>query len=408
MQTNTIYVGNCETELLKVKSNSVDCAVTSPPYYGLRRYLPKGHPLYDFEIGQEDSPEEYIARIVAVMLEVRRVLKPWGVAWMNLGDSYWGGKGKSGNQGKEHQQLRSEEGKSFSSPEAHVGGKGKTRPTDKRHHIFKPKDLMMIPHRVAIALQESGWYVRQDIVWQKANPMPESVKDRCTKSHEYVFMLTKSKNYYFDSVAIQEPAIRAGETQTIGGQKAVNGTIDKDDPRFRNGAEQWGRSITMGATRNKRSVWTVATQPFKEAHFATFPDELIMPMIRASTSEKGVCPKCGKPWHRLTRSTTGAHPNRWSPDADAKQFSSDENSYEDGGTLGVAITTETVGWEPGCKCGEKPVPATILDPFSGAGTTCLTAARLGRRYIGFDINGDYKQMSDKRIDDELGPLTKLF
>ncbi|HEY0108026.1 MAG TPA: site-specific DNA-methyltransferase [Fibrella sp.] len=369
--------------------------------------MPVGHPLYEFEIGQEATPEEYIARLVSVFLEVRRVLKPWGVCWLNLGDSYWGGKGKSGNQGKEHQQLRSEQGKSFSSPEAHVGGKGKVRPTDRRHDVFKPKDLMMMPHRLAIALQESGWYVRQDVVWAKPNPMPESVRDRCTKSHEYVFMLTKSKKYYFDWAAIQEP-ISDSERTTSGNIERKPGSA-RGCPED-NGSNVCGSVPWQGLTRNKRSVWTVATQPFKEAHFATFPQELIIPMIKASTSDKGNCPNCGRPWKRLTTSTTVPHPNRWSQEADAQQFSSDANEYDEGGALGVATQTTTIGWEATCKCNssDKLSRPVVMDVFSGAGTTAKTAALLGRPYIGIDINGQYIKLSDKRIDTDLGPLTKLF
>ena len=335
--TVRILQGDCREVLSTMPDESVNCIVTSPPYWGLRDYGHAG------QLGLESTPQEYVEKLVAVFEEVRRVLRADGTLWLNLGDSYNaynGGAGPSsslskGAQTNERPALPSGYGLRF---------KG-----------LKPKDLVGIPWRVAFALQQAGWYLRQDIIWSKPNPMPESVRDRCTKAHEYIFLLSKSERYYFDAAAIAEPtvlppdaacnrwdrdqsalAIPPGNnpqkrpTRTQGkhstqDKQSSGHRIVENVARAR--AEGAGHDNPFGSTRNKRSVWTVTTQPFKEAHFATFPPALIEPCILAG------CPEGG----------------------------------------------------------------TVLDPFGGAGTTGLVADRMHRNAILIELNPEYAAMAEKRI-----------
>jgi DNA modification methylase len=261
-------------------NNSIDCCVTSPPYYGLRDYGIKG------QIGLEETPEVYISQLLEIFTEVYRVIKPSGTLWINIGDSYWGGKGYSGSSAGIYQFERRKAGKSITPAYSNFGGKGTIRPTDKKHEYIKRKDLIGIPWMLAFALRNSGWYLRQDIIWHKPNPMPESVKDRCTKSHEYIFLLTKSEKYYFDYKAIQQKSLLA----------------DKDN-RFQNGPTQSKRSQSKEGKQyqcqkqgvygkdgmsNKRDVWSVCTKSEKEGHFAVFPQTLIVDCIKAGCPENGI------------------------------------------------------------------------------------------------------------------------
>jgi len=248
--------GDTRDILPTLASGSVDCIVTSPPYFGLRDYGMGG------QIGLEPTPADFVAELVAVFREARRVLKDDGTLWLNLGDSYandgkWGG--SSG--GKHVTALHGNSGI----------GRGKVTTG------LKPKDLIGIPWRVAFALQADGWYLRQDIIWSKPNPMPESVTDRCTKAHEYLFLLSKSPRYFYDADAIKEPAIHEGRVVKASGATAKNGRKGE----FGATAAGFTTHDTLVTDRNRRSVWTVATQPFKEAHFATFPPALIEPCILA-------------------------------------------------------------------------------------------------------------------------------
>jgi DNA modification methylase len=273
-----IIEGDCIEGMRRLEGQSVNCVVTSPPYFGLRDY---GH---DGQIGLEASPEAFVAKLVEVFREVRRVLRDDGTVWLNLGDSY------AAQRGGTHQPA-----------ETLAGGKGgKTadgsRVNRDRHDGYNPtrnasaiglkhKDLIGIPWRVALALQSDGWYLRQDIIWHKPNPMPESVRDRCTKAHEYIFLLSKSPRYYFDSLAMQEPAVYDGPPRRAKSfMRKVATTLPPGQPsQHREGRDD----IAYTGTRNRRSVWTVATKPYKGAHFATFPPELIRPCILAG------CPKDG-------------------------------------------------------------------------------------------------------------------
>ena len=245
---NTIINGDSLEVIKTLPDGSVNCCVTSPPYWGLRDYGVEG------QLGLEKTPEEYVGKMVAVFGEVRRVLRDDGTLWLNLGDSYSGSCQTGGTN-------------SISQP--HVKHKRSTN--------LKPKDLVGIPWRVAFALQADGWYLRQDIIWYKPNPMPESVTDRCTKAHEYVFLMSKSARYYYDAEAVKEPIENPGKPRKFSkaGNKDRNDTLREYDPATVSG-------------RNKRSIWTVATRPFKEAHFAVFPPDLIKPMILAGCPTGGV------------------------------------------------------------------------------------------------------------------------
>jgi DNA modification methylase len=316
-----IYCGDVLKTISAFDSNSINCCVTSPPYWGLRDY---GH---EDQFGAETFPEEYIENMVKVFREVYRVLRKDGTLWLNLGDSYWNNYGGGSNT------MTTGNSKAV---------KQKGRHNKPKHSLFKIKDLVGIPWRVAFALQSDGWYLRQDIIWHKPNAMPESVTDRCTKSHEYIFLLTKSQRYFYDSVAVKEPLSessiqRAKRKESlikrtglgIIGKQVVGGVDNSHGyaglASGRNG--KTGYDIE-GGTRNRRSVWSVITKPFKGAHFATFPPDLIEPCILAG------CPKDG----------------------------------------------------------------IVLDPFSGSGTTAMVARNNGRKSIGIEINEEYCEISKKRLE----------
>ena len=241
MEIDKIHCEDCLEGLKKLPDNCIDCCVTSPPYFNLRDYN------IDGQIGIEETPQEYIRKLTDVFMEVYRVLKPQGTLWLNIGDSYNGSGGSHKKDGKNDTGFQGEKG--------YLRG---CRPINVDN--LKPKDLIGIPWMLAFSLRNEGWYLRQDIIWHKTNPMPESVKDRCTKSHEYIFLLTKSQRYFFDSDEIRERRVMA-----TGGGAGENGS----------------------STRNKRDVWTVNTKPDSVAHFATYPEELIIPCILAG------CPKGG-------------------------------------------------------------------------------------------------------------------
>jgi DNA modification methylase len=290
---------------------SVHCCVTSPPYFGLRDYGHAG------QIGLEPTPDAFVAEMVAVFREVRRVLRDDGTLWLNLGDSY-SGSGKGGNPADSpHQKQRTNAGSmTVIGNTAREAAKTKFSGED-RNFGLKPKDLIGIPWRVAFALQADGWYLRQDIIWSKPNPMPESVTDRCTKAHEYIFLMSKSARYYYDQDAIAE-AVTASTIdrlsqpnldnqigservpgKTNGNMKAV-GRVDKGsgDGLVDQGMYSGRAGSRADGLRNRRSVWEVVTQPFKEAHFATFPPDLIEPCIKAGCPEgRTVLDPFGGGWH---------------------------------------------------------------------------------------------------------------
>ena len=298
-----IHLGDCRALLPPLASESVHTCVTSPPYFGLRDYGVDG------QIGLEESPVAFVAEMVAVFREVRRILRDDGTLWLNLGDSYASTGGQSPQSGKLFKgRHRQRENVCLS---ARI-----------RAHDLKPKDLVGMPWRVAFALQADGWYLRQDIIWSKPNPMPESVTDRCTKAHEYLFLLSKSPRYYFDSAAIKERATGRNPGNS-GPNRAPPGEREGENANIRGSLHK----IEGADHRNKRSVWTVATQPFREAHFATFPEQLIEPCILAGA----------------------------------------------------------------------PVGGVVLDPFLGSGTTAVVAQRLGREWLGCELNPQYADIARQRI-----------
>ena len=330
---NKVLQGDCREMLKTLADESVHMVCTSPPYWGLRNY--------GSEIGLESDFNAYVTTMVEVFREVRRVLRQDGTLWLNLGDSYAG------------QPIGSFNGGGFKDKSARTGGRDlsgvATSGTLNKltGSGLKPKDLCGIPWRVAFALQTDGWWLRQDIIWSKPNPMPESVTDRCTKTHEYVFLLSQSERYYYDAEAMpnQTPrswcrSLKRERNDRVGG---ANGHLVRHSP---------GAMMGASATRNKRSVWEVATKSYPEAHFATYPSDLIQPMILAGSPEK-CCAKCGAPWLR--------------------------------------------GVGKNCRCQAGTAPATVLDPFAGSGTTGFVANRLGRNSVLVELNPDYCRMINNRL-----------
>lgn len=384
---NKIIQGHCIEKMKEIPDNFVNTIVTSPPYYGLRDYGTGqwvggdqgcehdkskelcnkcGAVKTDSQIGLEKTPELYVQKIVEVFNECKRILKPDGTLWLNIGDSYWGSGNASGytdkttNLGVVTQNYGATKGHS-----------------QKKHVSIKPKDLIGIPWMVAFALRSAGWYLRQDIIWHKPNPMPESVTDRCTKSHEYIFLLSKSPKYYYDYKSIMTDSLnpqddirrisqqkqsnksnpdakvnglrprdnwngssfdtgKTGEMKsTRGGRKS--GNIERKTGAERGCPEGSGSNVCgsvpwEGSKSNKRSVWTVTTKPLKEAHFATFPQDLITDCIKAGCPEGGV----------------------------------------------------------------------VFDPFMGAGTTAVVAKKLNRNYLGIELNPEYIKIKDARMFEEFG------
>lgn len=262
--TVRIIQGDCREVLKNLPESSVHCCVTSPPYFGLRDYGVDG------QIGLEPTPAEYVEQMVAVFREVRRVLVDDGTLWLNIGDSYNAHPGQRKTTDKAGSKQQTVRG-ATAAPSRSVDG-------------LKPKDLIGIPWRVAFALQADGWYLRQDIIWHKPNPMPESVRDRCTKAHEYVFLLSKSERYYYDADAIAE----AATGQAPGNIEATKGGRQYDAGASEHRTAANLHKIGPRDTRNKRSVWTIATHPFAEAHFATMAPDLAETCVKAGCPEGGV------------------------------------------------------------------------------------------------------------------------
>jgi len=326
-----------------------------------------------------------VAKLMEVFREVRRVLRNDGVLWLNLGDSY-ANPGNKRNGDGEDRNLRTAK---FHGGSAHLN----QRRTVGDFPGLKPKDLIGIPWRVAFALQADGWWLRSDICWAKPNPMPESVTDRCTKSHEYIFMLTKSARYFYDNEAVKEPA--------VSDQKSGNGFKGRQGGSSRVGplsggegtAEQWDG---VGGTRNRRDVWTIATKPYRAAHFAVFPPEIPEICIKAGTSERGCCPVCGAPWVRVVERTADVDET-----AKGSFFDRGKTGARDGGDRtqpGERDLKQTIGFSPSCSCGAgKPVPCTVLDPFAGSGTVGAVAKSLGRDYILIEANPDYIELIEARL-----------
>ncbi len=262
-----IVVGDVRDSIKTLPEASVQCVVTSPPYFGLRDY---GH---EGQMGLEQTPEAYVAELVGLFREVRRVLKDDGTVWLNLGDSYArNGGGVASKANTAHKMGVGQKA---------VYAAGGMQSINKAPEGLKEKDLMGIPWRVALALQADGWYLRQDIIWHKPNPMPESVRDRCTKAHEYLFLLSKSEQYYWDTEAMKEPSVTSVEQQIAKRNKMPH--KGQRDAGMRETTGGFDKITKVYETRNRRSVWTIPTRPYRGAHFATFPPALIEPCILASS-----------------------------------------------------------------------------------------------------------------------------
>ena len=385
-----IIKGDCRDILKTLPDESVHCVVTSPPYWGLRDYGVAG------QIGFELSFQEYIETMRAVFAEVRRVLRPDGTLWLNLGDCYAGG-GRGGGNG--HSKQSTNVGSLLAGlPIVAFGG-------------AKAKDLLGMPWRVAFALQSDGWWLRSDIIWSKPNPMPESVKDRPTKAHEYIFLLSKSERYFYDAEAIKESAIEGTDLGLLRGRSfsdPANVAWHAKSIQDRQNAGIDSRTAGDGR-RNKRTVWEITTAPFAEAHFATFPSALIEPCILAGCPDK-CCAKCGAPWvrevERVDTGKTQKMADGW--DTGSGGHGTIHRNGREKGELGKPVMrNETVGFSPSCSCNAATVPGTCLDPFGGAGTTGLVADRLGRNAILIELNPDYAAMAHRRISGDSPMFAKV-
>ena len=358
-----ILVGGALERLREMPAESVHCVVTSPPYWGLRSYEKDPG-----MIGLEPTFDAHLERLVAVFREVRRVMRPDATLWLNYGDAY-----TSGNRATQM---------------GNVGGKdhpimsGMPRPRTPAG--LKPKDLMMMPARVALALQADGWWLRSEVVWHKPNPMPESCTDRPTSSHEKLYLLSKRSTYFYDAEAVRTPA---GWTRGSPHAKAVPDRGKTADRGIAYGPQD-------GTSANLRNVWSIPTESFSEAHFATFPQKLVEPCIRAGTSERGVCAQCGAPWVREVETTYTD--GRAKGGFGTKTIDAEHHRWE---TMPPKTRHDTTtGWRPSCECAHDTVPAVVLDCFGGSGTVAVVAQELQRDAILIEISPTYAEMARERIE----------
>lgn len=368
--------------LQSLPSNSVHCMITSPPYWGLRDYG------IDGQIGLEETLSAFVAKLVIIFREARRVLRDDGTLWINMGNSY--ASTRNGRSATDTKEIGNDNRTFRDKPFSTVG------------NGLKPKDLIGQPWRLAFALQDDGWYLRRDIIWHKLNPMPDSAKDRPGSAHEYVFLFSKSPKYYYDNEAVKQPPANSTigrKPQSFGGEKRRDYTTKPTDPNYRSGHEQWSNIYEYdGGMVNLRSVWTIATQPYKEAHFATFPEALIEPMILAGCPSSA-CKQCGSPWTRIIEKEFIPQEDV-SPERGIKGAPGQKPQYEDNQWEGVprgTTQTKTIDWQPSCDCGTDTEPGVVLDMFMGSGTTGLVAIKNGRRYMGCDLNSEYVAMAQKRL-----------
>lgn len=362
-----LFHGDALEVLRHLPSESVDCCVTSPPlpYWGLRDYGCDG------QIGLESSPDEWVGRLVAVFAECRRVLAPHGTVWLNVGDAYAasGGAGKQGATGQRATRSHTADGSLKSRVPAGV----------------KPKDLLGLPWLLAFALRADGWWLRSEVIWAKPNPMPESVRDRPTKAHEQVFLLTKQPSYWYDAEALREPATDVGRENGRDGRIEPTGARPPGTT-----ARTLARLDYSGRGRNARSVWSIATESFPGEHFATCPTELVRRCIASGCPER-VCRECGTPSERVV---DVAYENPGNRTTNGPR--SMERRHV---TAGFAQRLERVvtvgGWT---SCGHDAWrPGVVVDPFVGSGTTALVARRLGLHAIGAELNETYLEIACRRL-----------
>ncbi len=384
--------------LRTLEDQSIQCVVTSPPYWGLRDYGVEG------QIGLEKTPEEYITKMVEVFREVKRVLRDDGTLWLNIGDCY--AATHKGTRGMSSIQPTNA-GSRFHNSTFQLDG-------------LKPKDLVGIPWRLAFALQADGWYLRSDIIWSKPNPMPESVTDRPTKAHEYIFLLTKKAKYFYDADAVREEC----KPESIDRMRYTFNP--NQEGKYPSGAKQTFKQdqFCHPAGRNRRTVWEIATQPTPEAHFATFPEALVEPCIKAGTSERGCCPKCGAPWVRVVEKGEPLEGQRAACGADSTGgYSGTSHKYLKQDALGKQTYTgfnarwkekqqnasdvkrrilegmrERISdWHPSCSCSADVIPCTVLDPFGGSGTVAKVARDLNRSSVIIELNAEYVKIASKKL-----------
>jgi len=405
-----VLLGDALEVLRTLPNGLVHTCVTSPPYWGLRDYGVEG------QLGLEATPEEYVERLVEVFREVWRVLRDDGTLWLVLGDSYnaAGRKGHGTRVGYKQGTNR-----------ASAAGTDKHRPSA---DSLKEKDLIGIPWRVAFALQADGWWLRAENIWSKPNPMPESVTDRTTRSHETVFHLSKSATYYYDADAVRESNAFNPNWNYGSERYRRNARLEGREShkiQYKKGKSGWHGFAPAGPNgngRNLRSVWTIPTQPCPDAHFAVFPPALVRPCVLAGCPAR-CCPRCGKPWVRLVEDVGRVRIREGSDTSggsaqDAATGRHGKNSIFKTGEKRITITT---GFRPTCACGTEhpipqeeleadptliddfeiksfdPVPGVVLDPFFGRGTTGRVALEYGRHFVGIELNPDYVAMAEKYL-----------
>lgn len=483
-----ILTGDVFAMLATLPDNHFDCVITSPPYWGLRKYIPDGSPLKAFEIGLEPTLGEHLDVMVRVFREVRRVMKPSASLWLNYGDCYaTSPNGRSAADtkaaGNDDRTFRDKpfstvgpiydpapngSGGSFSDERRGFdSGRGRIRAGGR----LKPKDLCMVPNRLAIALQDDGWWVRSEIIWGKKNPMPDSSgRYRPSTAHEKIFLLTKTGKSFYDSESVR--VIRSGDEDSNGypgsdgdleprlrstrGNKRIKMPDNWDTESgghgsiHRNGREK-GQYVDKQRGHSRRhagfndrwdgmskeeqgadgrllrnyepaplSVWPMATAPFTGAHFATFPPELVERCLGAGPCKKGSCPHCGVPWRRII--VEGAPNREWQDacgaDASGGYSGQAVKDYEAGGAQDASAVKArilagmreriTIGWEPACKCSQhEPVPARILDPFGGAGTVGLVADRMGLDATLIELNPVSVKISEDRLRGDAGMFAEI-
>lgn len=384
-----VIEGDARAVLATLPAASVHTCVTSPPYFGLRSYLPAEHPDKAQEVGLEESPEVYVTRLVGIFREVKRVLHDRGTLWVNIADSYATQPGKGSNVPQTKWPVHD-----YPESAAH---------RSRSFEGVKPKDLLGIPWMLAFALRADGWWLRSEISLCKVAPMPESVRDRPTSATEKLFLLAKRPDYFYDQEAVRVPhADKPHKRGRMHNSQARDATLYGAGARWAtkpNGEEYPTFHNPAGRNAWNWMPWT--PEAFNGCHFATFPTFLPKFCIRAGSSERGCCPACLAPWVRVVEKSRTFE----SGSGRAGNLPVGKNGAKlqgGGATLdirrGPCVSCETVGWEPSCRCAvDETRPCTVLDCFAGAGTTGLVAVREGRNFVGVELNREYAEMARKRV-----------